>query len=162
VSIAHWGFEIRKNNHLMKRGADAVKHRVLAFAAAGVGELKRRIHEQLVGQLLVGHTPGKRGVHTAAAAALAGWNGWAAVLARLVELRESVDPPNLLELGTQALDLCSELDLELGIVGLVMREVLPGLIESNKSVLDAADELCLVWHLPRLELLQVLEQDGRE
>lgn len=145
----------------MKRSADAMKHWILAFDTTGVGELKSRIQEQLVCQLLVGHTTRKRRVRTtAAAAALTGWNGWFAVLARLVELSKRINPPNLLELGTKTLDLNSELDLELGIVGLVMREVLPGLIESNKSVLDAADEFRLVWHLPRLESLQILEQNS--
>ncbi len=148
----------------MKRSADAMKDWIRIFASTCVGELKDQIQEQLVCQLLVGHTTRKRGIHATTAAALIGWNDWAAFLASLIDFCERINLPNLLELGPQTLDLCSKLDLELGIFRLVMREVLPGLTESNKykSVLDAAYEPCLVRHLPRLELLQVLEQNSRE
>jgi hypothetical protein len=50
-----------------------------------------------------------------------------ACLTVLVELEESVNASNLLELGAKALDLSAKLDAELGVRGLVRRKMLLGL-----------------------------------
>jgi hypothetical protein len=152
----------------VKRIADAVEHGILHAAAAVLLQLELRIQEQLVRQLLVGHAP-RQSPHPAtalvpAAAARRGRAG-ASQRARqplVIELLESVRTGDLLQLAPQPLDLRAELDLELGVLGLVRRQVLLRLVQRDERVLDAAGELRLVGDLPRLEPLEVIEQHRRE
>jgi len=155
----------------VKRIADAVEHGVVDAAAAVLVQLEPRIQKQLVRQLLVGHAPRQSGVRATAALAPAvavatgrrrAGAGERARQPVVVELPERVHAGDLLQLGAEALDLRAELDLELGVLRLVGREVLLGLVQRDERVLDAAGELGLVGDLPRLEPLEVLEQQRRE
>ena len=111
-------------------------------------------------KLLVAHLAGERGV-SAAAAATSAAAPLAAALRKLgIKVSESLHTRNLLKLAPETRDLSSELDLELGIGRLVLGKMLFRLIEGDESVLDAACELDFVGHLPRLESLEILVEDG--
>ena len=117
-------------------------------------------------QLLVGHAPGKCRVRPAAAVVVrrsaAIVRADCAAQPLLVKGLERVFARDLLELGAQAADLGLELLLELGVLGLVGREVLLRLVQRDERVPDAAGELGLVGHLPRLERLEELKQQRLE
>jgi hypothetical protein len=152
----------------MERIADAIEHGVVDTAAARIRELEGRIQEQLVRQLFVGHAARQSGVGaTPATATSAAW--WISTTAWndarqtvVVKLLQRLIAGNLLQLAPQPLDLRAELELELGISGLVRWEVSLGLVQRDERVLDAAGELGLVGDLPRLEAFEEFEQQRRK
>ena len=121
--------------------ADAMVDRVLNAASTLVVELEVRVKQELVRQLLIGHATGKRRVHTSRCCCRREKS--TARKTGFVEFGKSAGTCDLLQLGPEALDLGSELDLERGVIRLVGRQMLLGLIERYKGVLDAAGQLGL-------------------
>ena len=69
---------------------------------------------------------------------------------------------NISQPGSQALNLNSELLLQSYAILFITRQVLPGLVQGNKGVLDPGREPCLIWNLPRLEAFEVLKEQLRK
>ena len=69
---------------------------------------------------------------------------------------------NISQPGSQALNLNSELLLQSYDILFITRQVLPGLVQGNKGVLDPGREPCLIWNLPRLEAFEVLKEQLRK
>ena len=151
----------QQNFHLMKRLPDAMEHRVLDAAATSFVKLKRRIQKQFVRELLVRHAPGKCSIRssTRLVRLVTRDDSLAVIVVKLLQLLSACD---LLQFVAQPFDLSSELNLELGILRLVVRQMVVGLIQRDEGVLDAAGELGLVRNLPRLESLEELKQKRRE
>lgn len=125
----------------MERLADAMVDRVIDVAPTRLVELELGVEKELVRQLLIGQTTGERRVRTDPTRHRSHRPTRSAVL---VEISESLDTCNLLQLGPQTLDLAPELNLELGVLGFVGWKVLLRLVECDEGVLDAAVELGLV------------------
>ena len=152
----------------MERLADAVEDRVLHRAATRLVELERRVQQQLLcASCSLVMQPGSA-AYTAPAPpppplplqepepehGMRPAARWASNSGELVLASD------LGKLAAKALDLGDELAPELGVLGLVGRQMLLGLVEGDEGMLDAADELGLVVDFPRLESLEVLEEHG--
>ena len=147
----------------VERLADSVEHGVADVAAAGLVEPELGVEEELVRQLLVGHSPGERRVpSTGGRCCVDAGVGEGPGEPVRVELVQRLLAGDLLELAAEPVDLRAELDLELAVGGLVGWKVPLRLVERDERVPDAAGELRLVGDLPRLEPPQVLEQRRRE
>lgn len=147
----------------MKAVANAMEDRVLDVSAARLIELEGWIKQQLMGQLLVGHTPRKSSVGaTTTTTVVVATSGNVTSGALGVKGLERLSAGDLLQLAPEAVDLGAELDLELGVHRLVWRQMRLCLVERDKRVLDTARELGLVWDLPRLEALEVFEEHRRK
>ncbi len=126
--------DIGNTTNLMKRLANAVVDCVLGGCCAGVVELEGRVQQELVGQLLIGHAAGQRSVGTTTTTTATPMDRNDAVG---VEPRELLCASDLRKLAAQTLNLSAELDLELGVIGFVVRKLLLGVVECNERVLDA-------------------------
>ena len=128
--------------------------RVLRVVAVVV-ELKFRVDQELVRQLLVGHSRKRR-------AKVRG------VLTRrlnnpaIVELAQLRLSGNLRKLRAQPPNLRAKFHVELRLRVLVGWKVALRLVQRHQSVLDARHELDLVGDLPRPEVTQELKQQRRK
>ncbi len=139
----------------MKQGSNAVVGGIFGVAAAIIIELESRIQQKLVRQLLVCQPARQRCVCSAdctdaPAPTDSPIGKYVATL--LVEFFEFLCACNLGQLQPQTLNLCPELDAELGIAGFIYWEIFLCLVEGHQSVLDTTSQLRLVWNFPRLEI----------
>ncbi len=151
---------------LVKRLPDAMMDGILRRAPAGIVELKSRIHQQLMGHLLVCHPSWQSSVSTAPAAAAAATTSTAASSATArgafgIKLRERVGACNLHKLAAEALNLSTELYCESGLA-FVRRKMRLGVVEGAEGVLDANSQLGLVGNLPSLEVVEIVDQEFLE
>ena len=122
-------------------------------------ELKSRVQQQLVRQLL----PARRILHAACASRLVAERNddtSSHAFPLFVEGFECVDTGDLQKLGTQFTDLRTQLNLELGIVRLVGRQLPLRLIHCDEPDPEAGSQDWADRRLPLHKAIDVLQQEG--